>query len=167
MTTQQIKELLEKYFAGDTSLDEEQTLRHYFTGRSVAPELQTYRPLFAFFEKAREEQLHPAFEDRLIGQLDRGSQPTARIRPMYAFALRIAAAVALLIGLYFLVPLATTDHHGDAMAINWDKYEPASEEIALEETKAALKLLATKLNRCAKAATAEINKMEKVSKPLK
>lgn len=49
-----IDELLEKYFAGITSLQEEMELKNYFGGNEIAPEHKKYIPLFQAFEKEKE-----------------------------------------------------------------------------------------------------------------
>lgn len=44
-----IEELLNKYFEGETSCEEERELRRFFTRGRVPEHLQAYRPVFAFF----------------------------------------------------------------------------------------------------------------------
>ncbi len=51
-----IEQLLETYFEGNTTLQEEATLRSYFSSAEVAPHLQQYIPLFAGFAKAQAER---------------------------------------------------------------------------------------------------------------
>ena len=53
MTFQEINDLIEKYFAGETSLAEEKILRGYFNSLKVDARLATYAPLFQFFEKEK------------------------------------------------------------------------------------------------------------------
>ena len=46
-----IEELLNKYFEGETTCEEERELRRFFT-RGIIPEhLQMYRPMFAFLHE--------------------------------------------------------------------------------------------------------------------
>lgn len=46
-----IEELLNKYFEGETTCEEERELRRFFT-RGIIPEhLQMYRPMFAFLNE--------------------------------------------------------------------------------------------------------------------
>ena len=46
-----IEELLNKYFEGETTCEEERELRRFFT-RGIVPEhLQMYRPMFAFLNE--------------------------------------------------------------------------------------------------------------------
>lgn len=54
-----IEELLNKYFEGETTCEEERQLRQYFAEGMVPEHLEVYRPMFAFFDKEKEspEQL--------------------------------------------------------------------------------------------------------------
>jgi len=51
----QIEALIEKYFEGLTSLEEEQVLRDYFQREDLPEELKIYAPLFQYFSSEREE----------------------------------------------------------------------------------------------------------------
>ncbi|PQB04574.1 hypothetical protein [Aureitalea marina] len=57
-----IETLLDKYFEGQTSLQEEQQLSSYFTGKDVDPSLAAYVPMFQGFEQARTEQSQQELE---------------------------------------------------------------------------------------------------------
>ena len=46
MTTEQISEILEKYWTGDTSLEDESALKTFFSGENIPEELKKYQPLF-------------------------------------------------------------------------------------------------------------------------
>lgn len=50
-----IENLLEKYFNGETTCDEERELRRFFTQPDVPEHLQAYRPLFAYIGRKAEE----------------------------------------------------------------------------------------------------------------
>lgn len=49
--------LLEKYFEGETSIEEEKELKDYFSSSNVAEHLEQYRPLFGYFAEAKEQKL--------------------------------------------------------------------------------------------------------------
>ena len=49
-----IEELLNKYFEGETSCEEERELRHFFTQGIVPEHLKEYSPLFAFLEQRKQ-----------------------------------------------------------------------------------------------------------------
>ena len=53
MNEQKIHELLQRYFEGASSLDEERELHRYFAGKNISDTLKVYRPLFTFFAEER------------------------------------------------------------------------------------------------------------------
>ncbi|WP_298648045.1 hypothetical protein [uncultured Proteiniphilum sp.] len=72
-----IDNLLEKYFNGVSSTEEEKRLKNYFKGAGVLPEHEVYRPLFAVFNNERQIKApvmifpykkikRPAFTRRII-----------------------------------------------------------------------------------------------------
>lgn len=163
MTQQEIKTLLDKYFEGETSLEEENLLKAYFHGPGVAPGFQAFQPLFQFFEAEKEASLSDEFEQKLLRKIQ--EKPAPRIRLITPYLMRVAAAAAIILGIVVLFP--TPPHSHDAVAINWEQYEPQSEEEALAEATAALELLASKLNGGAKKASKELHKIEKTSEIFK
>ncbi len=56
MELNKIKSLLDQYFEGNTTLEQEKQLRKYFQTDEVAEELATYKTLFSAFDQAREEK---------------------------------------------------------------------------------------------------------------
>ncbi|GHT61675.1 hypothetical protein AGMMS50239_13100 [Bacteroidia bacterium] len=56
MKDNNIKILIEKYFEGLTSLDEEQKLRDYFQQENVLPEWEVYKSMFQYFTLERDEK---------------------------------------------------------------------------------------------------------------
>ena len=163
MTQQEIKILLDKYFEGETSLEEENRLKAYFQKPGVNPEFQAFQPLFQFFEAEKEASLSDEFEQKLLRKIQ--EKPAPRIRLMSSYLMRVAAAAAVILGIVVLFPKHPQSH--SAVAINWEQYEPQTEEEALAEATAALELLASKLNGGAKKASKELNKIEKTSEIFK
>jgi hypothetical protein len=49
----QITSLIEKYFEGLTTLEEEQLLRDYFRSENIPEEWKVYQPIFQFFSEER------------------------------------------------------------------------------------------------------------------
>lgn len=49
-----IETLLNKYFEGETTCEEERRLRRFFAEGLVPEHLEVYRPMFAFFEAEQE-----------------------------------------------------------------------------------------------------------------
>lgn len=56
MESTNMDELLEAYFEGNTTLEQEAVLREYFTTQDIAPHLKVYAPLFNGFVQAKQEQ---------------------------------------------------------------------------------------------------------------
>jgi hypothetical protein len=65
MQPKDISRLLDKYFEGETSLEEERILRQYFTSKDVAPELAMHKPLF-IYESSMQAQESPDLPDDLF-----------------------------------------------------------------------------------------------------
>lgn len=57
MTYEEVAELLEKYFDGETEIHEERLLKTYFNGPRIDDRLAIYRPMFQFFETEKQIQL--------------------------------------------------------------------------------------------------------------
>ena len=62
-----IDELLDKYFEGETSCEEERELRRFFTEEEVPEHLQTYRPLFAYLNREATSMAEPT-EEKSVGR---------------------------------------------------------------------------------------------------
>lgn len=122
MELQNIKALIEKYFDGTTSVQEEKQLKVYFSSDNVAPELEKYRNLFSYFSKEKQAK----------------STREIVIKPKTRFNFWIAASVvvAIGIGITFFQPKG----QDDLGTFN----DP---EIALLETQKALRLVAENINK--------------------
>ncbi len=116
-----IDELLNKYFEGETSCEEERELRRFFTEGNTIPEhLQMYRPLFACLDqeaKAHQSLLPKAGSEK--------AKPRRLIpRRLYYTIGSIAAGLLLLLGianLYQQVAVTPTDY----VVINGKRYTDA------------------------------------------
>ncbi len=142
-----IKQLLERYYDGETSLEEEASLRAYFKNNEVPEELLTAKMQFQFFAEAQKEQLtKEVFEERLY------TPPKAKVRklrlPRFAYA--AAASVALLLAGYFLLPTNTTPKRQYSSRKN--------PEQAYEDTKRALLFISAHLNK----GTKDVKKIKKL-----
>ena len=64
-----ISELVEKYFEGTSSINEEKTLKAYFSGSQVSDNLKTYQPIFDFSENEVGLHLGSSFDSKLKTEL--------------------------------------------------------------------------------------------------
>lgn len=86
-----IEELLNKYFEGETTCEEERELRRFFT-RGIVPEhLQIYRPMFGFLNEENRQS------KTAVPEVPRTSVPLHR-HLLYIFS-GMAAGILLILGI--------------------------------------------------------------------
>lgn len=90
-----IERLLEKYYDGDTSLEEERTLKQYFQNGDVPMHLQSHAAQFGYFIQAKNEYPSLGFNHELALKLDPPKQ--GPVRRLGSWLVRIAAGLALLL----------------------------------------------------------------------
>lgn len=94
-----IEQLLERYFACETSLEEEAILRSFFRQKDIPSELLPYRALFLYEGKAKEEKLGNDFDRKILTLVEKPVikakriSLTERLKPFF----RAAAVVAVII----------------------------------------------------------------------
>lgn len=148
MDSKIIEQLIEKYFEGETSLEEELTLKSYFGSGEVADSLKMYRPLFQYFQSEQATRLSADFEEKLKSRIESSGQETVIRRLTFTKIWKIAAAVVLLTGTVFLVyHLNPNLQPQTETAINWEDFEPKDPQEAYEKTLAALALVSDKMNK--------------------
>ena len=125
MALNNIEQLLEKYFEGETSIDEEQALKDYFNSENVAPHLEMHKPLFGYFSVAKNDV----------------SNKTTSLQTKKRFRI---VGIGIAASLLFAVGIVTF----------WDKPSEKQEElgsfedpeIAFKETQKALAMLSENVN---------------------
>ena len=157
-----ISDLLEKYFAGQTSIEQERQLNKYFSSGQVDPELQKYQPLFQYFNHEKELHLNADFDENLFRKMEGGAK-IVQMRSWRRRLLRVAAAAAIMLGAYLVFQTPQGPSNGQ---VDWAAYEVNDEQMAYEETMKALKLLSSKLNKGKKRTINEVVKTEPVTKYL-
>ncbi|MCF0073903.1 HEAT repeat domain-containing protein [Dyadobacter sp. CY261] len=90
-----IEKLLEKYYDGETSLEEERALKQFFQSGGVPEHLQSHAAQFGYFADARKEQPSLTFNHELALMLDPPKQ--GPVRRLGGWLIRIAAGLTLLI----------------------------------------------------------------------
>lgn len=96
-----IEQLLERYWACETSTEEEDILRAFFRQKDVPAHLLPYKSLFAYEDASREIGLDRDFDKRILEHIDRPTVKVGRIpmrrRLMPLF--KAAAVVAVMLSL--------------------------------------------------------------------
>ena len=136
MNEQKIHDLLQRYFDGATSLNEERELQRYFAGKDIPGSLKPYQHIFAYFAQERAVE-PPALKT-----------PARTIRLNWTIVTGIAASIAIL----FLVNLPKTQ--ADMYAYYVDGQRVYNEAAALESADDKLQLLAASMQKAQNSMTA-------------
>jgi len=97
--------LLDKYYAGEASSEEEAELREYFKKEDVAPELEPEKQMFnAYSAMRKESQPEEGMNDELLNLIEEKWQheTTHKFRETLKWTLSAAAGLTLLIGTYLM-----------------------------------------------------------------
>ena len=167
MDYKNIKQTLDRYFEGETSLQEEAELRRYFNEAEIDPKLKVYQPLFQFFAQEQEQMPGQNFEENLLRKINLEEKPQAGIRRFIPMLSRVAAAVTLVLGMWWAYTQYATPEPPKQQAIDWSQFEPETPQEALQITRAALQTASSKLNNGTVKAMMEFNKIDKVGKIFK
>lgn len=155
-----IEQLLERYWQCETSLEEENILRAFFSQKDVPEELSKYRPLFAYEQKAaQEETLGDDFDSKILGMTERaaGERPTRlatlkqRLMPLF----KAAAIVAIIVTLGNAAQFSTMDGNADE-DINYASYKDTFNDpsVAYDKVENALELVSEGITQSQMADTA-------------
>lgn len=142
MDINRIRQLLESYFEGATTLDEERTLRDYFTGdQQIEDDLIPYRAQFTLLNKAslppdKSDVLEAKIMNRILNMEAGGAVKT---RKMPLRRVLMAASMAAAVGLSAL--LFNHFHNSESK----DTY--ADPQLAYQETQKALIYISQKMNQ--------------------
>ncbi len=103
-----IEKLLDKYYEGETTLEEERELRDFFHQEDIPPHLQLHAEQFRYFAKSRRQQPSAGTGYRIVNQLNAQS----KVRPLISWGMRIAAGITLLL-VGFAGGLMYTNRHSE------------------------------------------------------
>lgn len=99
MKTEKIKQLLTKYYDGDSTLEEERTLREFFSGGDIPDELKPYAAQFNLYTDAQKQRTEIS-DTQLFAKLDESNpnkKATIYRLPFKNRLFQVAASVAFLI----------------------------------------------------------------------
>lgn len=130
-----IDKLIQKYFEGETSLEDENTIRSYFKSEKVSPEHKYLKDVFQFFES--EQKLGSNFEPDL--SFVKSGKP--KVRHLLPKLMGIAASLLILVTL-------STYWFNTNETLYKNKYTQLEDpDEALEITLEALGFLGEKFNK--------------------
>lgn len=144
MDSNQINELLEKYWNCETSLEEEQALRTYFNEEDIPESLKSTAALFHYFEREKTKSLDKSFDENLKGRF-RDSHKV-RTLPLKRI-MRIAAGVLVGVAAIFFIRQEVRKSYPAEIAETY-----SDPKLALEETKKALLMISNSFSKAEQGA---------------
>ena len=163
MDIKEIQVLLEKYFEGETTLEEDQALLDYFSAENIDSKLQPWQQQFLLLNSGREPlTFDPDFEKRLAGLIEAEQEiPMRRHKSHWITRLAIAATIAVLIGISGVIVLNKEWHK--------EKDTFSDSQLAYAEAQKTLLYVSQKMNQGIKPlnAVSKINAGAKSLKSLK
>ena len=139
-----IQSILDKYFEGESTLEDEAELQRYFAKAEIHESLKQYQPLFEYIESEKQITVSDNFTDGVLENI----KPVERkpiVRRMYQNYMRAAAMIALVVGVLWMVDFGAPEPSPPTASIDWSKYEPKDPEEAYEKTMAALALVSNRM----------------------
>lgn len=154
MELNQIKQLLEKYYEGTTSLEEEQLLKNFFRYGSVPAELEADRELFVYTSVESTTQLMNSQLDKKLSDWIDKQETKKRKIDITSWGYRIAGVAAMIA---IIVTCYLTFNHSQNKTVVKDTYN--NPEVAYAEAKRALLYVSQQLNK----GTAPLGQMSKLN----
>ena len=148
MTEEKVNELLQRYFDGATTLEEERDLQRYFAGDDIADSLAAYRPMFTFFANSKIQEINDStiqeFKDSTIQRFKNSTiQRFKNLGISESWNFGIITAIAASIAILLWIGLAETKPDNYVYFVNGKRVYDENAAIASAEDK--LQLLASSM----------------------
>lgn len=137
-----INQLLERYWNGETSLEEEQILCSFFSQICVPEELAKYRPLFNYEQtETKTDRLGDDFDERIMSMIDEPQEIKVKAQPIrisqrFAPLFKAAAMVAIVLTLTQAAQFSFQSHDAGntAMPGNYSSRPVQGVSVALNDS---------------------------------
>lgn len=141
MNTTEVKILLDKYYDGETSLDEEKLLKAYFKSGQVDPSLKEHATLFSFIRTESVVKAGEGLEEKIRENLSTSATiPFYRHRRFWIYVSGIAASLLFLLTLVFETRIS--EDHKDTL--DGTAYTREDARKAYDQTRIALAYVSEK-----------------------
>lgn len=164
MDYKDIEELLNKYQAGETSLDEEVQLRLFFTTEEVPPHLQADRDLFLYQCMQQKVKIGSDFDERILSAIDVPVVKARNITLISRFIPLLKAVAIVAVVFSFGAVLQYSFFADKEMNTYSDTYDDPA--IAYKEVSTVLMMLSEEINKSKVLQLADSLKREEITKPL-
>ena len=153
MDLKQVEQLLNKYWEGETSIDEENALQQFFSFGDVPSHLQVYSELFKSEEITLNPELGLDFDQEVLAKI--GDSKTNNNRNFLRIAAIGIILIATAIGLFNLNKTESQN------IVQQDTFD--NPELALEETKKAFVMISEAMNK-GQQPVLKISKLDRANK---
>lgn len=141
MDLNKIDALLERYWAGETSLQEEEQLRDYFRREGMSEHHREAAGLFRYYDAQKKKSVNdPAFDDAVLAKI--AAPKRGKMAKLLTNSMRIAAGIAVLMMAVWFVRREVRQTTPPEIVDTYD--DP---RLALEETKKALLMISKSFGR--------------------
>lgn len=147
-----IEQLLDRYFAAETSLEEESILQAFFSQKEIPSGMEKYRDLFVFRQEEQQTVLGEDFDNRILKMVEGQPQTIVKARQislsqclMPLFKAAAVVAVFLSLGQAAQFSLGEDPAEDEINYANYkDTYEDPS--VAYDKVESALQLVGESFN---------------------
>ena len=167
---QHIEHLLDKYWEGETTLEEEKTLTTFFASANVPLEFQAFQSIFKAKNDIHTQHLSADFDKNLLAMLENKAEEKAEPKIVYLqnpqaaelqkwrWMAGIAASIALILAVYIVMPKTTETVEIAKTELTEEEHKEAL--VAYEQTKMALMFVSAKMNYGTQTAAKGLNKVK-------
>ena len=148
MDSNRLKELLGRYWNGESTLEEEQQLRDHFSTSEIPEELKETAALFKYFEQSKKKSLTDiSFDRTIVEKIHKPAAAKGRVASIVFNAMKIAAGIAVLMVAIWFVRTEVRQSTPQEVVDTYD--DP---KMAFEETKKALLMISKSFGSAEKQA---------------
>ena len=158
MDYRDIEKLLDKYWACETSLEEEDLLKDFFQQDDIPGHLLPYASMFRYYSDLRIKSTSEEFDQNLLEKIKKKEK--ALLKHRYLPTLYKVAAAVLLVLSFMLIHERYTQVRKEAVSYAKDTFKDP--QAALDQTKRILLMVSEKMNKGTEqlARVNEFNKVE-------
>jgi hypothetical protein len=136
MDSSKLQQLLQQYWSGETTLEEEHLLKEYFQHGDVPDELSEVAAMFRYFEQTKKNALNDVTFDRTLIDKVSGKPKQGIMRNLVFNSMRIAAGVVVVVAATWFIRKEIRQSTPQEVVDTYD--DP---KLAFEETKKALMMI--------------------------
>ena len=147
-----IEQLLDRYFAAETSLEEESILQSFFSQKEIPSGMEKYRDLFVFRQEEQQTVLGEDFDNRILKMVEGQPQTIVKARQISLSQRRMplfkaAAVVAVFLSLGQAAQFSLGEDRAED-EINYANYKDTYEDpsVAYDKVESALQLVGESFN---------------------